>query len=179
MVQLYPWGMNTGSYPKPSEPLLFPAISPSITPSKIFVSPLIISATTVLKRAALEILPSFASMAASSESSFSIFASLPLSGPAYLAVYTPGAPPRASTSSPVSSAKQFFPNLFHRYSAFCTAFFTRVSPSSGISSVKPNSFGIISVKESPSAFCASTTLCWLPVAKIISIINVLIFCQRY
>src|SRR3989339_1703871 len=98
-------------------------------------------------------------MPLSSLISFCIFLRGSHSSEAYLAERTPGAPHKASTSSPVSSAKHPLPHLFHRYCALERALPSSVSSSSGISSVIPSSRGVIKEKESPIIPLASLSLC--------------------
>lgn len=99
-----PSGTNTGSYPKPWSPCGSRAILPSTRPRTVYSRPPHISAITVLKCAARSLCP----FILSSSRRILALSSWPAPG-AYLAECTPGAPPRASTSRPVSSAKQSQP----------------------------------------------------------------------
>lgn len=107
-----PSGMKIGSYPNPPLPAFSWAIAPETIPSKQYCLPSYISVMTVLNRALR-----LSGVLYSDNSSRRRFmlASLscgnapPGKQAAYLAVSTPGAPFKTSTSSPVSSAKQSRP----------------------------------------------------------------------
>ena len=92
--------MNIGSYPKPDLPILLVEIVPLQIPSNVFIDPLMFNEITVLNLAFLFV--SFFNK----YSSLLILSSEVAFKPANLFDKTPGAPSRASTSNPVSSAKQ-------------------------------------------------------------------------
>ena len=104
-----PSGINTGSYPKPSLPQGDSAIVPSTLPSNRCSSPSIIKAMAVRKAAFLFDFPSRRFNKSRILAVESWLAASGLSMAANLAVWTPGSPPSASTSRPVSSAKQGSP----------------------------------------------------------------------
>ncbi len=64
-------------------------------------------------------------------------------GPAKRAEFTPGAPPRASTSRPESSARVSRPLAAARVVALRTAFSSKVAPVSATPAVMPASAGVI------------------------------------
>ena len=96
--------------------------------------------------------------------------------PEYLAEYTPGAPPKASTHSPESSAIVIIPVYFAISKAFLAELASNVSPSSTTSGIS-----IPSLIESISIFFTflkiaviSSILCLFPVARNIFIISILL-----
>ena len=144
-----------------------------MTPSKKWTSPPIIRVTEVRKRAFLFIgvTPAFSARSISKRS-FDIFALKSFPSPAYLAVWTPGAPPRMSTSSPVSSAKQSIPVFSYMYEAFCRELSLSVFPVSGMSSVTPASAALRISKPSPRISDASLILPGFALAKTIFLFSI-------
>ncbi|CAB4688915.1 unannotated protein [freshwater metagenome] len=125
--------MKTGSYPKPPSPLSSEAMTPETIPSATVSEPSGQRTRTTVRNLARRCGGVFAPASSSSLRSFAIFATESLGSPAYRADRTPGAPFRASTSRPVSSASEAAPVAFAIASALRRAFPSSVSAFSSTS----------------------------------------------